>query len=260
MGGELIVERAGGVVRLTLNRPSRRNALTPELIEELLGELDRVDADPDARAVVVAGAGTAFCAGFDIARIDSEDGAGAGAEAVLVERLCSRVRALRPPVVAKVNGVASGTGCDLAVSCDVRFASQEARFGMPPARLGILYDYRGMQRLVQTVGPAFAKELLLCGELVDAERALAMGLVNRVFPAGQLDTETDRFVAAVAANAPLSVRASKLTVNLIADSAPLPDEARLALDDASRAVWTSEDAREGPRAFRERRPPRFVGR
>ena len=131
MADELIVEQDGHVARLTLNRPAQRNAVTPELIAEALETLDRIDADAQTRVVVLTGAGTAFCAGFDINRIDAAGGA-AGAS----ERLCSRVRALRVPVVAKVNGVAAGTGCDLAVSCDLRIASDAARFQMPPVKLG----------------------------------------------------------------------------------------------------------------------------
>lgn len=254
MAGELIVERREHVVRLTLNRPAQRNALTPELIGELLAELDRIDGDAEARVTVLAGAGTAFCAGFDIARID-----GAGGAAGLSEQLCSRVRALRAPAVAKVNGVASGTGCDLAVSCDLRVASDAARFQMPPVKLGVLYETGGMARLVQTIGPAFARELLLCGEPVDAARALEMGLVNRLVPAELLDEETDRLAATIAANAPLSVAASKLAVNALADGAPPPAAALAALEEARRRVWASEDAREGPRAFSERRRPQFRG-
>ncbi|MEZ5100163.1 MAG: enoyl-CoA hydratase/isomerase family protein [Thermoleophilia bacterium] len=260
MAGELIVERDGHVVRLTLNRPEQRNALTPGLIEELLAALDAVDADAGVRCVLLTGAGTAFCAGYDINAITSSGGAGAGAEARRVEELGRRLRGLRVPVVAKVNGAASGAGCDLAVSCDVRFASEGARFAMPPARLGVLYEAGGMLRLLQTVGLAAAKEMLLAGTLLEAERALQIGLVNRVFAQEELDQQTDRFVEAVVHNAPLSVQASKLACNLLADAAPLPPEAEALLAEASRRVWASEDAQEGPRAFRERRPPAFQGR
>jgi enoyl-CoA hydratase/carnithine racemase len=211
------------------------------------------------RAVVVTGAPPAFCAGFDIHRIESPRGERAGAERDLVETLCARVRRLHPPVIAKVNGVASGAGCDLAVSCDLRFASSEARLAMPPAKLGVLYSWEGIARLVAAVGPSAAKELLFSGELVDAQRALDIGLVNRVYPPERLDEETNRFVETVAANAPLSVAASKLIVNLISEVAP-PGDALAEIEEASLRVWRSEDSEEGPRAFRERRPPRFVGR
>jgi enoyl-CoA hydratase/carnithine racemase len=260
VAGELIVERKGVVTLLRLNRPEQRNALTPELVQALLNELDVVDADDSVRCVVLTGEGKAFCAGYDIARISSAGGEEAGSEARLVERLGLRVRGLRVPVVAKVNGAASGAGCDLAVSCDVRFAASSARFAMPPARLGVLYGAGGMRRLVQTVGVATAKEMLLGGDLIDADRAREVGLVNRVVEPADLDAETERFVDAVVANAPLSVRASKIACNVLADSAALPSEAQALLDRVARIVWSSDDAREGPAAFREGRSPRFVGR
>ncbi len=233
--------------------------MTPELIEALLDELVSIAALGDARCVVITGSGEAFCAGFDITRIDSQGGGAAGAEARLVERLCSTIRNLHLPVIAKVNGVASGTGCDLAVSCDVRLASEHARFAMPPAKLGIMYDPGGIRRLVQTVGPANAKELLLSAQLVSADRALEMGLVNRVCAANELDGVTEALVESIAENAPLSLSASKLVVNLLVDGAPLPEDTQAVIDEASRRVWASDDAKEGPRAFRERRPPRFTG-
>jgi enoyl-CoA hydratase/carnithine racemase len=221
--------------------------------------LDRLEEREGIRVVVVTGTPPAFCAGFDIHRIESPGDGRAARSRDLVETLCARVRRLRAPVIAKVGGVASGAGCDLAVSCDLRFASTEGRFAMPPAKLGVLYSWEGMARLVAVVGPSAAKELLFGGELIDAERALELGLVNRVYPPERLDEETDRFVETVAANAPLSVAASKLIVNLISEVA-LPGDGLAEIEEASRRVWGSEDSAEGPRAFRERRPPRFVGR
>jgi enoyl-CoA hydratase/carnithine racemase len=258
--GDLLVRAVDGIVQLTLNRPAERNTLTPELIGELLVELDGIDAASDTRVVVLTGSGEAFCAGYDINRLVSPGREDAGAERDLVERLCSRLRALRPPTIAKVNGDASGGGCDLAICCDLRFAADTARFAAPPARLGILYSHEGIGRLSTLVGPSVAKELLFSGELVDAARALEIGLVNRVYPADRLDEETSRFATCVAGNAPLSVTAAKAVVDLLRDSAPLPREAHDAIEDWSRRVWRSEDAVEGPRAFRERRPPRFTGR
>jgi enoyl-CoA hydratase/carnithine racemase len=155
------------------------------------------------------------------------------------------------PTVAAVAGVASGAGCDLAMSCDIRFASENARFAMPPARLGILYSAEGVARLTALVGPAVAKELLFTGTLIDAERALAVGLVNRLVPAARPDDEVSAFTAGIVANARLSVEASKLIV----DGGPAD-----AIAQAQAVVWNSADAREGPRAFRERRAPRFEGR
>jgi enoyl-CoA hydratase/carnithine racemase len=248
---DLSVSVESGVALLTLDRPQARNALTPALIGELLDTLAAVGGDPDARALVLRGAGGSFCAGYDLNFLTSPGTAEAGRERDEVEQVCSALRTLRMPTIAAVAGVASGAGCDLAMSCDVRFASEDARFAMPPARLGILYSSEGVSRLTALVGPAVAKELLFTGALVDAERALAVGLVNRVVPAAALDDEVAGFAVQVTANARLSVEASKLTVDGASPAA---------LADAQRRVWLSDDAQEGPRAFREGRPPRFEGR
>jgi enoyl-CoA hydratase/carnithine racemase len=240
-----------GIATLTLDRPEARNALTPSLIAELLRALGELERDPDVRAVVLRGADGTFCAGYDLRHLTSPGTDEAGRERDEVERACAALLGVRVPTIAAVTGVASGAGCDLAMSCDVRFASDDARFAMPPARLGILYSPEGVARLRSLVGPAVAKELLFTGALIDAERALAVGLVNRVVPAASLDDEVSAFTAEVTANARLSVEASKLTV----DGAPAA-----ALAHAQDVVWNSEDAREGPRAFRERRSPQFRGR
>jgi enoyl-CoA hydratase/carnithine racemase len=240
-----------GVAALTLDRPEARNALTPELIAELVRTIEEVGADPAVRAVVLRGAGGSFCSGYDLNRLTSPGTDEAGRERDEVERVCSALRALPMPALAAVTGIASGAGCDLAMSCDVRFATEDARFAMPPARLGILYSAEGVSRLTALVGPAVAKELLFTGAPIDAERALAVGLVNRIVPAASLDDEVSSFTSQVAANARLSVEASKLTVDGASSDA---------IAEAQRLVWGSEDAREGPRAFRERRTPRFQGR
>lgn len=250
MGG-LRVSVESAVTTLTLDRPEAHNALTPELVAALLRTIEEVDTDPTVRVVVLRGNDGSFCAGYDLNRLTSPGTVEAGRERDEVERACSALGALRMPTLAAVTGIASGAGCDLAMSCDLRFAAEDARFAMPPARLGILYSSQGIGRLTALVGPAVAKELLFTGTAIDAGRALAVGLVNRVVPAVSLDDEVSRFTAQIAANARLSIEASKRIV----DGAP-PDE----LAHAQSLVWQSEDAREGPRAFRERRAPRFQGR
>ena len=260
MSDELIVKLDGEVGRLYLNRPEQRNALTPELVDAMLEALTELEGEEELRCVVITGLGKAFCAGFDVLRIPSAAGSEAREAARMVETLGLRVRRLRVPVLAMVNGPASGAGCDLAVSCDLRIASTAARFAMPPARLGVLYDIGGMRRLVQTVGVAAARELLITGELIEADRALELGLVNRVVAPDRLEDTVKHLVKTITENAPLSVAAAKLACNVLADSAPLPADAEALLDAAAERVWTSEDALEGPAAFKERRKPRFQGR
>jgi enoyl-CoA hydratase/carnithine racemase len=248
---ELLVSRETRTVTLTLNRPDRRNAVTAELLERLHAELERVRADSDARVVVLQGAQGTFSAGYDLNHLTSTGTPAAGVEGDQVERVCSLIAGLQVPTIAAVDGAASGAGCELALACDVRFASENARFATPPARLGLLHSRESFARLRALVGPAVAKELLFSGEFIDARRALAVGLVNRVVPAERLDEEVSDFASAIAGNAPLSLQASKRLI----DGLPA-DEAR----SLWREVWASEDAAEGPRAFRERRTPRFHGR
>ena len=166
MADELIVKFDDEVARLYLSRQEQRNALTPELVDELLEALAQVEAEEAIRCVVLTGLGKAFCAGFDVSRIASETGSEAREAARMVEELGLRLRSLPIPVVASVNGPASGAGCDLAVSCDLRIASTAARFAIPPAKLGVLYEIGGMRRLLQTIGisaPAVQAYLLEVG-------------------------------------------------------------------------------------------------
>lgn len=256
----LVVRRRGSVVEVTLDRPERRNALTPDVVSSLMEVLHASVADPELRVVLLTGAGDkAFCAGFEIEMIDSVGGESSGAERDLVDELATTVQQLPVPVVAAVNGAAVGAGCDLAVACDIRVGSRAARFAMPPARLGILYGTRGVQRLLRAIGLLAAKELLLTGSLVDADRAHQMGLLSTVAPEDDLLDEARRVADEVAANAPLSVAGSKRMVELLS-SGDLTEADHEALAAIQERVWSSDDATEGVRAYQERRPPQFKGR
>jgi enoyl-CoA hydratase/carnithine racemase len=256
----LRTEVRGAVLEITIARPERRNALTPALIRGLMDLLDRTQSHNGLRAVLLTGAGQkAFCAGFDIAMIDSPGAEVVGAERDLVEDLASAVVALPLPVVAAINGAAVGAGCDLAVACDIRIGTSACRFGMPPARLGILYGWKGVDRLVRSIGLPAAKELLLTGQLIDADRAYDLGLVSAVVPAGALLDEARAVTDTLAGNAPLSVAASKRMTDLLSAGAALSDDALSELASIQQRVWTSDDAVEGARAYRERRPPQFTG-
>lgn len=250
----------GRVVEVVIDRPDRRNSLTPELIAGFMQLLAEVRRDPEVRAVLVSGAGEkAFCAGFDIEMIESVGGTSSGAERDLVDQLATAVQALPQPVVAAVNGAAVGAGCDLAVACDIRIGTGTTRFGMPPAKLGILYGTSGVERLVRTIGSAAAKELLLTGSLIGADRAYDIGLLSRVVPTQELLATAREITDVLAGNAPLSVAASKRMVHLLAgDRSSADTDAELR--SIQREVWASDDAVEGARAYRERRPPDFKGR
>jgi enoyl-CoA hydratase/carnithine racemase len=256
---ELLVERRGRVIELTINRPERRNALSPALIGALTGVLTAGAADPDVRAVLLTGQGCkAFCAGFDLGHIE-DAGEEPGGERDLVDDLSTMLRAQPLPVIAAVNGAAVGAGCDLAIACDLRIGHPGTRFGMPTARLGFLYGARGIERLLSTVGLPLAKELLLTGSLLPAERALQAGLLSAVVPEEDLLSVARDQADVIADNAPLSVSASKRIVDLLAGHAMNQQEMAeiAALQDQ---VWRSQDAAEGTRAHHERRPPIFTGR
>lgn len=251
--------RRGRVLELTLNRPERRNALSPTLIGALSGVLTAAAADPEVRAILLTGrGGKAFCAGFDLGQFD-DAGAEPGGERDLVDHLSTMLREQSLPVVAAVNGAAVGAGCDLAIACDLRIGHPGTRFGMPTARLGFLYGARGIERLLQTVGLPLAKEMLLTGSLLPAPRALQAGLLSAVVPEDDLLSVARDQADAIADNAPLSVSASKRIVDLLATAA-LSDQEAAEIAALQDQVWRSQDAAEGARAHRERRAPSFTGR
>lgn len=251
------VER-GTITELSLANPPL-NLVTGDLTRDLRAVLTTVTADESVRAVVVTGGTSrAFCAGSDVGEFAGLAGRAAEGK-VLLEKLVYRQLAnLAVPTIAAVDGDALGGGLELALCCDLRVAGAEARFGMPEVRLGVLPGSGGTQRLPRVVGLAYAKELILTGEIVDAAEAHRVGLVNRVVPAGAARDEAWRLAEQIAARGPMAVRLAKQLVDRSLDG---PLDAGLAAEtDASEAVFSSADMLEGARAFFEKRPPRFEGR
>lgn len=243
---ELLVEVAGPVATVVIHNPARRNAMTAAMWRRLPGVLDRLEADPAVRALVLTGAEDTFCAGADLGDLDELLDAGDASIAVTAEE---RLAAFAKPTVAAIRGACVGGGCQLAVACDLRLAADDARFGVPPARLGLVYPAPTTRRLARLVGPSTAKALLFTAELIDAERALRVGLVDEVLPAAALSARVGAVTAAMTARSRLSVMAAKEIVDGRAD------------DD--RIAWwhgqvrASGEAREGVAAANERRPARF---
>jgi enoyl-CoA hydratase/carnithine racemase len=246
----------GWVALVRINRPEARNALSPEVMEKLAGELERLDADPDARCMVIAGSDEAFAAGADI---------GALAERDFHEALChpaasfwKRVAECRTPLIAAVSGWALGGGCELALSCDLIVASETAQFGQPEITLGIIPGGGGTQRLARAVGKQRAMELVLTGRRFDAAEAHAMGLVNEVAGSKEwLDTALE-LARRIASRPPLAVRLAKQAVLVAEESglaAGLEQERRL-----YELAMATEDRVEGMNAFLEKRKPEFQGR
>lgn len=248
--------RDGNVVLLRLNRPEARNALSPELMEELASELERLDPDPEVRCVVIAGSDKVFAAGADIKAM---------AERSFAEALrhpaagfWRRLAAIKTPMIAAVSGYALGGGCELALACDMIVAAEGATFGQPEINLGIIPGGGGTQRLARVLGKQRAMELVLTGERFDAAAALKLGLVNRVVEGdGWLD-EAMALAATVAERPPIAARLAKQAVIAAEETAltaGLENERRL-----YELAMATEDRVEGMTAFLEKREPKFEGK
>ena len=256
----LIDGESGPVATITLNRPSVLNALNVQVLDELSEAFARLGADENVRAVILTGAGAkAFAAGADIGELNGLLSARAAeAQARKGQALTTLIERLRVPAIAAVNGFALGGGCELAMACDIRVASENARFGQPEVNLGILPGYGGTQRLTRLVGEGMAMYLCLTGEMIDAQEALRIGLVQKVVPLDGLLAEAQRIAGLIAAKAPLAVAAAK---RAIVDGASVPLADGLALEALlfGQIVMT-DDFREGSQAFLDKRKATFSGR
>lgn len=252
----ILTHIADQVCTITLNRPDKRNALNAEMIEALHAALTRTAGRTDVRVVVVASTGSVFCAGLDLRELAAQREAGRVQTHGLEDALQLLERSPQPTIAA-VQGDAVAGGCELALHCDLRIASDAARFAMPLARIGIAVPVTLTWKLVDTIGAAATKELLFTGEALGAEGALALGIVNRVAPASGLEPAVGELARQIAHNAPLSIRAMKAFVQRVAEERR--GYRRDDLDELFHAVQGSADAREGLAAQRERRAPRFRG-
>jgi enoyl-CoA hydratase/carnithine racemase len=246
----------GHVALLRLNRPEARNALSPELMEELAGELERLDPDPEVRCVVVAGSDEVFAAGADIKAMAERS----FAEALRhpAASFWRRLAAVKTPMIAAVSGYALGGGCELALACDMIVADADARFGQPEITLGIIPGGGGTQRLARVLGKQLAMEYVLTGRRFDADMALEMGLVNKVTKKGRWLQEAMELARTVAERPPIATRLAKqavLAAEETALSAGLETERRL-----YELSMATEDRVEGMRAFVEKREPNFEGK
>jgi 2-(1,2-epoxy-1,2-dihydrophenyl)acetyl-CoA isomerase len=259
-----------GVLWLTLNRPERKNSISPELRDELLLALDRARSDDEVRCVVFSGAGDTFCAGVDLGKSPATKGAAAGeqrppdARAIReamkrgIQRVVRAIWELDKPVIAAVNGVAAGGGAQLALVCDVVVAAERARFVQIFAKRGLAVDCGGGWLLPRLVGMARAKELVFLAEAVTAPEAQRLGLISRVVPDAELHDAARELAERLAAGATRAIGASKMLLNRAFES-----DLATALDEEATAqagVSLTEDFREGVRAFVEKRDPKFLGR
>ena len=249
----------GSIAFLTFNRPEARNALTWTMYDALADACERVDADPRLRVFVIRAVGDAFAAGTDIRQFTEFRSAADGiAYERRMEQVIDRLERVGATTIAQVQGVAAGGGCVIALACDLRVCTSAARFGVPIARtLGNCLSAANLARLLDLIGPARTKDLIITGRLMDAAEANALGLITRLADPDGIDGTVRELARTISAHAPLTIRATKEALRRIAHRRRL-DEADL--DDLVGACYESEDFREGVAAFLERRPPRFSGR
>lgn len=254
---EVPVEGHPGVARVTLDRPESLNALDFALLAELADALEALDVDGATRVVVLTGAGErAFAAGADITELVDQTPERLRAEGGFAA--WDRIAAIGLPLVAAVRGYALGGGCELAMSCDLIIAGDDAKFGQPEIRIGVMPGAGGTQRLTRAVGSALAMDMILTGRMIDAAEAHAAGLVSRVVPATETVTAALTVADTIASMPPLAVRAAKRSV-LAAHEHPLTAGLRLERS-AFFDLFGTEDQREGMRAFMEKRPATWSGR
>jgi enoyl-CoA hydratase len=251
----VLVEQRGAVLVVTLNRPDQRNALDGETMAGIGGAFASAEADDGIAALVLSGAGDkAFCAGMDLKAFAS-GGTPAPKDGPGIEILMGGT--YPKPVVGAANGSALAGGFELLLACDLIVAADHASFGIPEVKRGLVAAGGGVLQLPRRVPAAIALELGLTGELIDAKRAYAVGLVNRVVPGADVLAEAVRLAEAIAANAPLAVRFTKEHMRAVADGKDLDVKA---FQEGIRTVFSSDDAKEGATAFAERRPAVWTGR
>jgi enoyl-CoA hydratase len=254
----LLVERRGRVALITINRPQKMNALNIRTRAEGAAAFDELREDESVRVVVITGAGEkAFVAGADIAEFEGRT-AVTQRDVMTARSLFTAVDTFPKPVIAMVNGFCLGGGCELALSCDIRVAGENAKFGQPEINLGIIPGGGGTQRLTRLVGEGKAMELILTGDMIDAQHAYNLGLVNLVVPAADLEAKTMEMANRIAEKSPIALRMAKEAVKTAA-RANLDEGLRREID-LFALCFSSEDKDEGVRAFLEKRKPEFNGR
>ena len=249
------LEHRGPVGLITMNRPEALNALNDQVLRDLDAVLDQVEADDSILVAVITGAGRSFVAGADIGQMSTLTAAEAKAFGVLGNRVFLKLENLTKPTIAAVNGFALGGGCELSMACDIRVASEKAKFGQPEVTLGITPGFSGSQRLPRRVGVAKAKELIFSGKMIKADEAERIGLVNAVFAPEELMNGALEMARSFTKNAPIAVKSSKACIDrgMQMDS----DDAIALENELCGMCYATADQKEGMAAFLEKRPAKF---
>lgn len=255
----LIVEREGAIAVVTVNRPKVLNALNSATLEELRHTVLELKHDDRVRVVIITGAGEkSFIAGADINELAVQSPVGGREHALRGQHVLDLIEHMGKPVIAAINGYALGGGCELAMACTLRIAAESAKLGQPEINLGIIPGYAGTQRMTRLVGRGRALEILLTGDQISAAEALRLGLVNRVVPAADLMATTKQLAAALAAKAPVAIR---YILDAVDKGLDMPfAEAQIFEATLFGLVASTDDMREGTKAFLEKRKPDFKGR
>lgn len=255
----LLFEVKDGVAVVTINRPDKLNALNDQVMAELADAAERIATDPAIRGAILTGAGPkSFVAGADISDLAKQGPFDGKARAMRGQGVLRRLETCGKPVIAAVNGFALGGGCELAMACHIRIASENAKFGQPEVKLGIAPGYGGTQRLPRLVGKGVAMQLILTADMIDAAEAYRIGLVNKVVPANELMAETEKMLRGILSMGPLAVRLSMEAIDHGLEMTL--DEGLLLEANHFGLLAATQDTKEGLSAFLEKRPAQFTGK
>ncbi len=254
----IILDKKDGVAKVTINRPKALNALNLEILSELSRAVKDIREDDEVRGVIITGAGRAFVAGADVSMMVGNSPLEARKVVEMGQRTFMEIENLKKPTIAAINGFALGGGLELALACDLRIASENAKMGLPEVGLGIMPGWGGTQRLPRIVGTGLAKEIILTGDHIDAERAKRIGLVNKVVASDDLDEAAIEMLGRIMSRGPVAIGAAisaiNMSLNVDLDSGLAYEQSMFSL------CFSTDDSKEGISAFLEKRKPKFRGR
>ena len=246
------------IAYVTVNRPKAMNALNMDVLHELYDVFTKIEDDSDVRAVILTGEGRAFVAGADISQMNQLNAIEGRQMMTMGHKVMNLIESIEKPVIAAVNGFALGGGCELSMACDIRIASEKAKFGQPEVGLGIIPGFGGTQRLARLVGKGMAKYLIMTAEMIPAAEAFRIGLVEKVVPAEELMTEAEKLAKTIASKAPIAIATAKTAINNGYDM-DMKSASRFEIETFT-AAFGSDDKAEGMAAFLEKRQPEFKNR